>query len=145
MCKILKNETLLRKAVYGLVGVSAGQQFMEFHKIAKELNNVYDMMINPSKKVVIPSRDDLKYALTSAMVYHIWRGKDEAETKKLVDGFLRISMELPPAFATTAMTAAREGTERIPKGTAVMNLMRHPKYKEWRAKFGKNLNDNYEV
>ena len=145
MCKILKNETLLRKAVYGLVGVSAGQQFMEFHKIAKELNNVYDMMINPSKKVVIPSRDDLKYALTSAMVYHIWRGKDEAETKKLVDGFLRISMELPPAFATTAMTAAREGTERIPKGTAVMNLMRHPKYKEWRAKFGKNLNANYEV
>ena len=71
--------------------------------------------------------------------------QDEAETKKLVDGFLRISMELPPAFATTAMTAAREGTERIPKGTAVMNLMRHPQYKEWRAKFGKNLNENYEV
>ena len=145
MCKILKNETLLRKAVYGLVGVPAGQQFMEFHKIAKELNNVYEMMTDPKKKVVIPSRDDLKYALTSAMVYHIWRGKDEAETKKLVDGFLRISMELPPAFATTAMTAAREGTERIPKGTAVMNLMRHPQYKEWRAKFGKNLNENYEV
>lgn len=145
MCKILKNETLLRKAVYGLVGVPTGQQFMEFFKIANNLENVYEMMINPSKKVVIPSRDDLKFALTSAMVYHIWRGKDEAETKKLVDGFLRISMGLPPAFATTAMTQAREGTERIPKGTAVMNLMRHPKYKEWRAKFGKNLNEDYEV
>lgn len=145
MVKILKNETLLRKAVYGLVGVPAGQQFMEFFKIANNLENVYEMMTNPKKKVVIPSRDDLKYALTSAMVYHIWRGKDKEETQTLVDGFLRISMELPPAFATTAMTSAREGTERVNKTTAVMTLMRHPQYKDWRAKFGKNLNEDNEV
>lgn len=145
MCKILKNENLLRKAVYGLVGVSAGQQFMEFHKIAKDLENVYDMMTDPKKKVVIPSRDDLKWALTSAMVYHIWRGKDDAETKKLIDGFIRISMELPPSFATMAMTQAREGTQHITKSMAVMTIMRYPTYKEWRAKFGNNLNDNYEV
>lgn len=145
MVKILKNETLLRKAVYGLVGVPAGQQFMEFFKIANNLENVYEMMTDPKKKVVVPSRDDLKYALTSAMVYHIWRGKDDAETKKLVDGFLRISMELPPAFATMAMTAAREGTERVNKTVAVMTMMRHPQYKDWRAKFGKNITENNEV
>ena len=79
------------------------------------------------------------------MVYHIWRGKDEAETKKLVDGFLRISMELPPAFSTMAMTSARIGTERVKPTMAVMNLMRHPLYKTWREKFGKNLNENNEV
>ena len=145
MCKILKDETLLRKAVYGLVGVPAGQQFMEFFKIANNLENVYEMMTDPKKKIVIPSRDDLKYALTSAMVYHIWRGKDDEETKKLVDGFLRISMELPPAFATTAMTNARVGTDRVKPTEAVMNIMRHKLYKDWRAKFGQNLNEDNEV
>ena len=145
MVKILKNETLLRKAVYGLVGVPAGQQFMEFFKIANNLENVYEMMTDPKKKIVIPSRDDLKYALTSAMVYHIWRGKDDAETKKLVDGFLRIAMELPPAFSTMAMTSARLGTATISKSMAVMTMMRHPNYKAWREKFGKNLNEDNEV
>ena len=145
MVKILKNETLLRKAADGLVGVPAGQQFMEFFKIANNLENVYEMMTDPKKKIVIPSRDDLKYALTSAMVYHIWRGKDDAETKKLVDGFLRIAMELPPAFSTMAMTSARLGTSTISKSMAVMTMMRHPNYKAWREKFGKNLNENNEV
>ena len=145
MCKILKNEVLLRKAVYGLVGVPAGQQFMEFFKISNQLDNVLDMMTDPKKKVVIPTRDDLKFALTSAMVYHLWRGKDAEDTKRRVDGFIRIAMELPPAFSTTAMTAARMGTERVKQTEAVMSLMRHPRYKDWRVKFGKNLNDNYEV
>ena len=145
MCKILKNEVLLRKAVYGLVGVPAGQQFMEFFKISNQLDNVLEMMTDPKKKVVIPTRDDLKFALTSAMVYHLWRGKDAEDTKRRVDGFIRIAMELPPAFSTTAMTAARMGTERVKQTEAVMSLMRHPRYKDWRVKFGKNLNDNYEV
>lgn len=154
MCKILKNKTLLRKAVYGLVGVPTGQQFMEFFEIANNLENVYEMMTDPKKKVVIPSRDDLKYALTSAMVYHIWRGKDMSqliagkdapETKKLIDGFLRIAMELPPAFSTMAMTSARLGTATVSKSMAVMAMMRHPNYKAWREKFGKNLNEDNEV
>ena len=145
MCKILKNETLLRKAVYGLVGVPAGQQFMEFHRMAAEMDNVLEMMTNPKAKVVIPTRDDLKYALTSAMVYHVWKGKDKADTENRIGGFLRISMELPPAFATMAMKAARIGTERFSATNAVMGLMRHPAYKAWREKFGKNLNEDHEV
>lgn len=145
MCKVLKNETLLKKAVYGLVGVSAGQQFMEFHKIAAQMENVLDMMLDPSKKVVVPTRDDLKYAMTSAMVYHIWKGKDKADTEKRVAGFLRISMFLPPAFATMAMKAARIGTEAVKATEAVMTLMRHPSYKDWRAKFGQNINESHEV
>ena len=145
MCKVLKNETLLKKAVYGLVGVSAGQQFMEFHKIAAQMENVLDMMLDPSKKVVVPTRDDLKYAMTSAMVYHIWKGKDKADTEKRVAGFLRISMSLPPAFATMAMKAARVGTEAVKATEAVMTLMRHPSYKDWRAKFGQNINESHEV
>ena len=145
MCKILKNETLLRKAVYGLVGVPVGQQFMEFYKLSAQMENVLDMMTNPKKKVVIPTRDDLKFAMTSAMVYHIWRGKDDADKKNRIEGFLRISMELPPAFATMAMQAARIGTDKIKSSMAVMDIMRHPNYKAWREKFGKNLNESHEV
>ena len=145
MCKVLKNETLLRKAVYGLVGVPAGQQFMEFHKLSEEMDNVLEMMTNPNKKVVIPNRDDLKYALCSALVYHIWRGKDDADTQNRVNGFLRITMELPPAFSTMAVNAAKIGTERVKPAMAVMNLMRHPLYKKWREKFGKNLHEDHEV
>ena len=145
MCKILKNEVLLRKAVYGLIGVPAGQQFMEFYKLSSEMDNVLDMMLDEKKPVKVPSRDDLKYAMTSAMVYHLWRGVDDKDTAKRVAGFLRISMKLPPAFATMAMTAARLGTERVKPTMAVMALMRHPSYKEWREKFGKNLNESHEV
>jgi hypothetical protein len=118
---------------------------MEFYKLSAQMDNVLDMMTDPKKKVVIPTRDDLKYALTSAMVYHLWRGTDDKDTANRVNGFLRISMGLPPAFATMAMTAARVGTERIKPSVAVMNLMRHPLYKEWREKFGKNLNESHEV
>lgn len=145
MCKILKNETLLRKAVYGLVGVPAGQQFMEFHKMAAQMDNVLEMMTNEKAPVKIPTRDDLKYALTSAMVYHLWKGKDAEDTKKRVAGFLRISMELPPAFATMAMKSARLGTDKVKSVEACMSMLRHPSYKAWRDKFGKNLTEDYEV
>lgn len=145
MCKVLKNETLLRKAVYGLVGVPAGHQFMEFYNLSSQMDNVLEMMTDPNKKIVIPSRADLKYAMCSAMVYHLWRGKDKDETKKLVDGFLRISMLLPPAFTTMAMEAARSGNDKIPRSMAVMTLMRHPAYNAWREKFGKNVNESHEV
>lgn len=144
-CKMIKNETRLRSAVAGLVGVPAGREFMEFHKMSSQMDSVLDMMLDEKKKVVIPTRDDLKYVMTSAMVYHIWRGKTEDETKKLVGGFLRIAMELPPAFSVTAMTAARTGNDRISKVEAAMKIMRHPDYKTWKAKFGQNLNDSYEV
>lgn len=145
MCKVLKNETLLRRAVYGLVGVPAGQQFMEFHKIAGEMDNVLDMMLDEKKPIKIPARDDLKWAMTTAMVYHVWRGKDKKDTEARVAGFLRIAMELPPAFSTMAITAIKLGTEKINKAEACMNLMRNPLYKDWRDKFGKNLKESYEV
>ena len=145
MCVLTKNETRLRKEVYGLVGTSAGHQFMEFYKIAAEMDNVLEMMTNPKIPVKIPTRDDLKYAMTSAMNYHLWRGKDDKDTQNRIGGFIRIAMHLPPAFATMAMTAARMGTEKFTKTQAVMNLMRHPDYKAWRDKFGSNLNESYEV
>ena len=103
------------------------------------------MMLDNKKKVVVPTRDDLKYAMTSAMVYHLWRGKDDKDTQNRIEGFLRISMFLPPAFATMAMQAARIGTDKVKPAMAVMSLMRHPLYKNWREKFGQNLNESHEV
>ena len=145
MCKVIENENLLRKAVYGLVGVSAGTQFMEFHKLVSQMDSVLDMMLDETKKVVVPTRADLLCAMCSSLVYHVWTGKDKEETTKRVGGFIRVAMHLPPSHAQMAMSLVRRGTERVPSDVAVMTLMRHPSYKDWRKKFGDTVHQNHEV
>ena len=144
-CKMFDNEVLLRSCAYGLVGVPTGQDFMEFYKMSSQLKDVEKMMTDPNAKIKIPSRDDLKFAMTSTMVYHVWRGKDDADTANRVNGFLRIAMELPPAFSQAAVTAAREGTATVSKTKAVMTLMRNKTYKDWLAKFSGSVSDDTEV
>lgn len=145
VCKVLKDETQLRKAVYGLVGVPAGQQFIEFNKLSAEMNNVLDLMLDEKKPVKVPTQDDRKWAMTSAMVYHVWRGKDKKDIATRAEGFVRLTMHLPPAFAVMAMTAAKGGSKAVPRSEAVMYLMRTKNYKDWRQKFGQNLSENFEV
>ena len=69
------DESLLRSVVYGLVGNRAGVEFVEFHKLNAEFADVREMMLNPAKAVVIPTKVDRKYALCTAMSYFVWRGK----------------------------------------------------------------------
>jgi hypothetical protein len=80
------DESLLRKVVYGLVGNRAGVEFMEFHKINETFDDVLEMMTNPEKAIRIPDASDRKYALCAAMTYLLWRGKDEEEEARRVDG-----------------------------------------------------------
>jgi len=125
------NEILLRNVVYGLVGNHAGLEFVEFHKLNAEFDDVHAMMLNPTASINIPTKVDRKFALCSAMSYFVWRGENEKEAQALLDGFYRISVKLTSDFACMAMCDAMSGCGIITQKEATKRLFYHPKYKEW--------------
>lgn len=137
--------SLLRKVVYGLVGNRAGVEFMEFHKINETFDDVLEMMRNPTKPVKVPEAADRKYALCAAMTYLVWRGKDEEEESRRIDGFYRICMELTSDFASMAMMDAMAGNRREDSAVFAEKLFRHPRFKEWSEKHGKALRKRYSL
>lgn len=139
------DEDLLRKLVYGLVGNRAGLEFIEFHKLNDDFADVKKMMLNPEAKVVIPTKVDRKFALCSGMCYFLWRGKDEAESKKLLDGFYRISVKLSSDFATMALTDAMSGNGQISAEEAKKRLFYHLAWKEWSKVHGSAMKRNYKL
>lgn len=133
------DSPVLRKLIYGLVGNRAGVEFMEFHKINAQFDNVLDYMLDPKKKIVIPDRADARYALVSSMNYLLWKAKDENDQDKRIDGFYRISMELPADFASLAMMTAMKGDSKEMTQKCSEVLFYHPKNNEWAEKFGRSL------
>ena len=141
MVKLLgdNNVSLLRKAVYGLVGNRAGVEFLEFFKMCVTFDDILEMMTNPETPVRIPREADRRYALCSAMSYMLWHGKTADDERSRLDGFFRISMELPPDFATMAMSDVMSAQgKRDP--ARIARLRGHPTYREWIKKFGAALN-----
>ena len=138
-----ENESLLRKVVYGLVGNSAGMEFVEFHKLNAQFQDVLNMMRDPQAPIVIPDKVDRRYALCSAIAYYVWRGKDDAEAKTLLDGFFRISCQLTSDFACMAMTDAMTGGGQITPNDATTKLFYHPMYKEWAKIHSGTFKANY--
>lgn len=143
MCHVYKDskDTLLRKMVYGLVGNGSGVEFMEFYKINAEFDNVLDYMLNPKSdiKKIIPDQADRKYALCSAMVYLLWRGKDAKEEQLRIDGFYRICCELTSDFASMALLASIQAKDKMVTKDHADKLLKHPRFKEWKAKHGAAL------
>lgn len=148
MCHIYvsdtKNDTLLRKMVYGLVGNGAGVEFMNFYKINAQFANILDIMTNPDAKIKIPVEADRVYALCSAMVYLLWRGKDKQDEKLRVDGFYRICCELSSDFAAMALLAAMQGKDKTEGRYRCDALLKHPRFKEWQEKHGTALKKRLE-
>jgi len=108
MVKIYQgNESLLRKIVYGLVGPAKGIEFIEFFKINKKFDNIIDML-EGRIPVKIPTKNDELYAFCSSLTYVLWKGKDEAEDKKRLDGFFEIlsMMENRPDFMLMCLNGA---------------------------------------
>ena len=136
------DSPILRKLVYGLVGNQAGVEFIEFHKINAQFENILDYMLNPNKTIKIPTHAAEKHALVSSMVYLLWKGKDEEDQNKRIDGFYRISMELTPDFAALAMMSAMVGDDKTMKEKYAKALFYHPKQQEWCEKFGKSLREH---
>lgn len=148
MCHIYisdtKNDTLLRKMVYGLVGNGAGVEFMNFYKINAQFSNILDIMTNPDSKIKIPAEADRIYALCSAMVYLLWRGKDKHDEQLRLDGFYRICCELTSDFASMALLAAMQGKDKTEGRYRCDALLKHTRFKEWQAKHGAALKKRLE-
>ena len=141
MLEAMKDEPeeLVRHMVYGLVGNRAGVEFMEFKKMSESFADALALMRNPDAEVKIPQRADMKYALCSAVAYYVWRGKDEAESKLLLDGFYRICKEMTSDFASMLMMDAMAGTQSVSREEACDRLFMHKDYKAWAEKHGKAL------
>jgi hypothetical protein len=131
-----RGDDLVRKAVYGLVGDGAGVEFLAFHKINDNFANVLRMMLDPSVPVVIPETADRKYAIAAAAVYHLWRGENGADSKARLDGFFRICMAFTSDFACLAMTDALGPATSPEAAKRASMLLNHPRYAEWKAKYG---------
>ena len=134
MMKVMTDNDLLAPAIYGLVGNRAGVEFIAFHKTAHDLQ-VKEMMLG-EKEVKIPQKADLRYALCSAVAYYLWRGNDEDESRKLLDGFYKISLELSSDFAAMLMIDVMNAGAAV---KAAEKLYCHPSFKDWEKKHGKTF------
>lgn len=141
MCHICKDENLLRKLVYGLVGPTAGVQFMAFYKLNIEFDDMLAVMTDPSLPISIPKEADRLYAMVSAMLYLLWRGKDEEDEKKRLDGFFRVCMKLDASFGSMAVNAAMLGNKKEPDAEYARKIVACPLFKEWKKKNVSALTD----
>ena len=140
-----EDNALLHKVVYGLVGNRAGVEFLAFHEINQVSDDVLEMMTNPDYPVNIPERADRKYALCSSMTYLLWRGQDQADELRRLDGFFRICMKLTSDFASMAMMDAMAGTGDQLEEACVEKLFAHKMYRAWAEKHGKALRRHVKV
>ena len=147
LCHMYKDQkdTLLRKLVYGTVGNGAGVEFMEFYKINAEFDNILDIMTDPNSKIKIPDRADQKYAMCSAMVYLLWRGKDKNDEAARINGFYRICCELTSDFASMALLASIQAKDKLVVKDRATKLLRHPMFKEWKTKHGAALKKGLDL
>jgi hypothetical protein len=139
------DSPVLRKLVYGLVGNRAGVEFIEFFKNNAQFDNVLEYMLNPNLEFEIPDRADARYAVVSSMNYLLWRGKDDEDQKKRIDGFFRISMRLPADFAALAMLSAMAGNSKKMEAYCADTLFHHPRYKEWAKKYGSAIRKRFTI
>lgn len=123
--------------VSGLVGDAAAGQFLAYRRQFKALGNVRELMLDPGKPLKLDSRKpDVCYALASALAYWVGRGGSPDETGKLLDGFFRLSLLLPPTFAVVAMIDVLESD----KNDALAERMTaHPDFAAWQDRFGNEL------
>lgn len=131
------DEYILRKLVYGLIGPSAGVEFMEFYKLDIEFQDVLSVMKDSTKKIEIPEKIDRKYALCATINYLLWKGEDEVDTNLRLEGFFRYACEFTPDFSAMLMINAMSGSTNEERAEHCKLLYHHPMYKEW-SKANKN-------
>lgn len=130
MCKIYgNNEQLLRKITYGLVGPAKGVEFMEFHRLNKNFDSILDMMYGKIP-VKIPEKNDQLYAMCSSLVYMLWRGKDESDENRRLNGFFTILTEMPPEFVMMCIQSAMYGLNPDDNRMYSKKIYNHPLYRK---------------
>lgn len=128
------NEKLLRKIVYGLVGPAKGIEYMEFHKLNQSFDNILDMMYGKIP-VKIPEKNDQLYAMCSTLIYVLWRGADEADEKKRLNGFFKILSEMRPEFVMMTINGAIHGRSEDLSPSSAKKLYTHPMYEKCIGKY----------
>jgi len=139
------SEELLKKAINGLIGNGVGLEFMEFFKLNRSFDDVLEMMTNPNRNVVIPSRSDEKYALCASISYLLWNGKSDDDDKQRVDGLFRIIEKLPSDFAALVVKNAMQGNKRVTPMQACQLLMLNSNYRTYFAKYAADANKKYSI
>lgn len=140
-----EKEDVLQKVVYGLIGQNVGVEFMAFHKVNKKFDDVLEMLTNPKAKVAIPSRSDERYALTSAVSYLLWNGKNDKDDAVRVEGMFRIAMEMTDDFATMLVKNATLGNKRVSRVDAIKKIMSSKAYAKFNEKFGKAMTRRFSL
>ena len=138
MEKTNTSKKIVKKAIFGLVGAGTGAEFLEFYKNKTAYEDVLKVMTDPSLDVKIPDNVDQQYAIASAMVYHLWRGKDEKDEQNRIRGFFKLAMALPSNFSTVAVVDAMSvNSEHKKINKDYKNIIvNHPCYMEWAKKHG---------
>lgn len=134
VCDICDDNQLLRTLVYGLVGNGAGVEFMSFFELNKEFDNILDIMTNPNSIINIPKEADRRYAMCSAMIYLLWKGKTEQDENDRLTGFIRICTEMTSDFASMSMLAAMQGATPAETNARSTKILANPLYKTWLKK-----------
>ena len=139
--KLFNGSTeLLRKVVYGLIGNSVGLEFMEFFKMSSEFDSILEVMTNDKVSFELPDKADKRYAVVSAVVYHLWNGNTEKETEKRVNGFYKILEKMPNDFAAMMIKSAMLGNKKVKPMDAMRKIMTNKNYATAAKKMGAAMN-----
>jgi len=134
---------ILRSAVYGLIGTGVGVEFMEFYRMSAKFDDILQVLTNPKKEFKMPEKADERYAVVSAVIYHLWNGETEAEQNKRVDGFYRILDKLTPDFAALLVKGAMMGNDKVKPMEAMNAICSNKHYDAAAEKFDKAFSQQY--
>ena len=129
------NIELLRKVVYGLIGNGVGLEFMEFYKMSAEFDSILEVMLNDKAEFTLPDKNDKKYAVASAVIYHLWNGTDEKDTEARINGFYRILSKMPNDFGAMMIRSAMLGNKKVKLMDAMKKIMTNKNYATAAKKF----------
>lgn len=135
------NTELLRKVVYGLVGNGIGLEFMEFFKMSSEFDSILEVMINDKADFELPDKADKRYAVVSAVIYHLWNGENEKDTERRVNGFYKVLNKMPNDFAAMMIRAAMLGNKKVKPMEAMKLIMTNKNYATASKKFANSLKE----
>jgi hypothetical protein len=135
------DSNIMRKVVYGLIGSSVGLEFMEFFKMSSEFDSILEIMTNEKATFELPDKADKRYAIASAVIYHLWNGTSDEETEKRINGFYKILVKMPNDFAAMMIRAAMLGNKKVKPMDAMRKIMTNKNYAS-AAKAFSQINQN---
>ena len=85
-------------------------------------------MTNDKISFELPDKADKKYAVISAVIYHLWNSEDKKETEKRINGFYKILDKMPNDFAAMMIKAAMMGNKKVKPTEAMQKIITNKNY-----------------